>query len=172
MKLLAIDYGSRRLGLALSDPEGRLALPHETLSRRPNDVRGDLARLLGVVRAHEVKGIVMGQPASDLDADASPESLKTAREARRFASKLEATLREAGLQIVFWEQDERFSTQLAARALRQSGLRERTARERGLADSGAAAALLQTFLDRRAHLDPPRDFSDETSAIEKSCPSV
>lgn len=143
MKFLAIDYGAKRLGIALSDPEGRFAFPHQTYNRRTNDVRGDLAHLLALVRTHEVEGVVFGVPSGSSGSD------QTAGAARRLSEKLQNLCTDNNLNIEFFEQDERFSTQVVARGLRESGISEKSARERGLYDAGAAAELLQAFLDQR-----------------------
>ena len=143
MKLLAIDYGAKRLGLAMCDEAQTLALPHGTHARRVNDNRGDVAALLALMRAHQIGGVVMGAPAG------SDSSENTRDAARRFAGKLREAAIGAGLDMKFYEADERYSSALAARGLRESGVSMRRAREAGLIDAGAAAALLQTFLDAR-----------------------
>ena len=141
MKLLAIDYGAKRLGLAMCDEAQTLALPHGTYARRVNDSRGDIAALLSLMRAHRVGGVVMGAPAG------SSSSENTRDAAQRFAGKLRDAATNAGLDVKFYEVDERYSSALAARGLQASGVSTRRAREEGLIDAGAAAALLQTFLD-------------------------
>ena len=149
MKLLAIDYGAKRLGLALTDDAQTLAFPHGTHHRKPNDNRGDIAALLGLIRAHGVGGVVMGAP-SGLQSSA-----QTDEAARRFAAKLDEAAREAGLTLQWHRVDERYSSALAARGLRDSGVSTRRAREEGLLDAGAACALLQTFLDARQTTPSP-----------------
>ena len=151
MKLLAIDYGAKRLGLALSDDAQTFALPHGTHMRRPNDNRGDIAALLGLIRAHEVGGVVMGAPSG------SQSSVQTDQAAQRFAGKLDEAAREIGLELEWHRADERYSSALAARGLRESGISSRRAREEGWLDAGAACALLQTFLDTRQTAGFPPD---------------
>lgn len=157
MRLLALDFGAKRLGLALGDDESNLALPHGTYTRRPNDNNGDVAYLLGVIRAQAVEGLVLGIPSG------SEASEKTAAQARRFAGKLCQEAENAGFPLQMFEQDERFSTSLAAQSLRDSGVSSRTARENGLFDAGAAAAFLQTFLDKRQATPPDSSDSPETT---------
>lgn len=152
MTFLAIDYGARRLGLALSDTEGRLALPLDTHTRRPNDNRGDIATLIALIRARGVEGIVLGIPGG------SAQSEETAQIARRFVANLEKAAGEAGFSLSFFETDERFSTSQAHNELRGAGISTRQSRESGGAnsiDARSAAVFLQTFLDARndSHLD-------------------
>lgn len=146
MTFLALDYGVRRLGLALSDTDGRLALPFETQTRRPNDPRGDVAALLALIRARGVEAIVLGIPGGSAQSD------ETAKAARRFASQLEKAAQDVGLNLAFFETDERFSTSQAHNELRGAGVSTRQSRESGGAnsiDARSAAVFLQTFLDAR-----------------------
>ena len=149
MKLLAIDYGAKRLGLALCDEAETLALPHGTHHRRPNDTRGDVAALLATIRAHQVEGVVMGAPSG------SGASEQTRAAAEGFAGKLDEAARAQGLELAFFWGDERYSSALAARGLREGGVSARRAREGGLIDAGAACALLQLFLDARQTMPSP-----------------
>lgn len=159
MKFLGIDYGAKRLGLAIGDDAQTLALPHGTYTRRVNDTRGDVAALLSLIKAHEIGGIVMGTPAG------SASSEQTDAAAQRFAEKLREAARVAGLELEWHRADERYSSALAARGLRESGVSERRAREAGLFDAGAACALLQTFLDtRQTALPQISDMSAETDS--------
>lgn len=163
MTFLALDYGARRLGLALSDADGRLALPLETQTRRPNDGRGDIAALLALIRARGVEAIVLGIPGGSAQSD------ETAQQARRFATKLEAAAQEVGLNLAFFETDERFSTSQAHNELRGAGISTRQSRETGGAnsiDARAAAVFLQTFLDARnaGNLDSRRNAAEHLSS--------
>ncbi len=177
MIFLALDYGARRLGLALGDEDERFAWPLQTLTRRPNDTRGDLQNLLDLMRARGVTGLVLGVPGSaasdsqtslseapgaaisdltvpDAAASDSKSSAQTASEARRFAARLLDAARAAGLELAFFETDERFSSAQAHGELRAQGVPARISRDEGGAnsiDARAAAVFLQTFLDSRRH---------------------
>ncbi len=153
MKFLAIDYGARRLGLAIADEDDGFTLPHGTHTRKVNDNRGDIAAIIALVKAHEVDGIVMGEPASG-----SNSSENTSTAARNFAAKLEQAAVDAGLKLEFHRADERYTSALAAHGLRATGVSSRRAREEGLLDAGAAAVLLQTFLDARQTEAPPDEL--------------
>ena len=160
MKFLAIDYGAKRLGFAIADEANGLALPHGTHHRRANDNRGDIAAILSLIRAHEIGGVVMGEPASGSDS-----SDGTSSAAHNFAGKLEQGALEMGLNLQFHRADERYSSALASRGLRETGVSSRRARSEGLLDAGAAAALLQTFLDTR-QTETSRDELDNDSSSD------
>jgi putative Holliday junction resolvase len=160
MKLLALDFGSKRLGLALCDDEELFALPHGTYNRKPNDNRGDIVYLVSLIKAQEIKGLVLGIPSGSENSD------KTAAQARRFAENLRVELQAQGREIEIFEQDERFSTSLTASALRESGVSSKSARENGLFDAGAAAAFLQTFLDKRKAAQTNWDPSHEDKGLD------
>ena len=126
-RVLALDYGSARCGCALSDPTGTLATPIEVVER-PATRRG-MGRLLGLVRQHGVKQIVVGLPLG-LSGDDTAQTV----EAREFAARLAERL---GGRVPVDLYDERFTTSIAARG---SG--------RAHEDSRAAAVLLEDWLAR------------------------
>jgi putative Holliday junction resolvase len=132
-RLLGVDYGAVRVGLAISDPERRLASPLAVYERCGRDREAEYFRLL--VSAEEVGALVVGLPVH-LD---GREGQKAA-EARAFGAWLsEAT----GLSVTFW--DERFSTVEAESALWQAGLTHKKRKARR--DRVAAQILLQAYLD-------------------------
>ena len=128
-RVLALDYGSARCGCALSDPTGTLATPIEVVER-PATRRG-MGRLLGLVREHGVKQIVVGLPLG-LSGDDTAQTV----EAREFAARLAERL---GGRVPVDLYDERFTTRIA----QQSGGAS-TAE-----DSRAAAVLLEDWLASR-----------------------
>jgi putative Holliday junction resolvase len=160
MRYLAVDYGAKRLGLALCDPDEILVSPLATIER--TGARGDSARLLELVRAHQVEGIVFGVPRALQEDQVGPSEVA----ARNFTHSVRQNLSAKVPHLVFEEQDERFSTAQALRQGRESGLSQK----KGRSDSGAqsidarsAAVILQSFLDakaaRRAHqVDGELDF--------------
>jgi len=141
MRVLAIDPGTVRLGLALSDPSGLIAAPLQVLRRTAPD--RDLAQIAEISRRHGVERIVVGLPRRmDGTLDAAAEM------ARAFAGAVqEAT----GIQVELW--DERLTTVAAERHLVHAGARR--ARRRATVDAVAAALLLQNYLDFRAGQPPP-----------------
>ncbi len=142
MRVMGIDYGTVRVGVALSDPERRLASPFATLDAR----RGLLARLFEIIEAEEVDLVVVGRP---MRGDGSPGSLD-----ERIVHFAQALGRD-GLEVRFW--DEAYSTRRAEERLREAGAGSRAGRkagrrrrEEGRLDRAAAALILQEFLDALA----------------------
>jgi putative holliday junction resolvase len=135
-RLLAVDWGDVRIGLALSDAAQILASPLETLVRRPGK-RLPMPRFLELVAEHAPVGIVVGLP---LTGDGT--ETESAAAAREMAG---AIGRRTGLPIELW--DERMSTARALAAIREQGGRTRGRRED--VDALAAAVLLQHFMEAR-----------------------
>ncbi len=144
MKYLAVDYGARRLGLALSDDAGTLAFPHGTHTRRVNDLRGDVDYLVNLLKAHQVGAVVFGKPSGSEGSDA------TAAAAEKLAHKLAESSAEAGHPLTVVWCDERYSTAEVLKGLAQAGISQREARQADGAratDARAAAVILQSYLD-------------------------
>jgi putative Holliday junction resolvase len=135
-RLLAVDWGEVRLGLALSDETQTLASPLETLVRRRGK-RFPLGRFLELVANHAPAGLVVGLP---LTGEGEEEA--SAVSARALAGELGA---RSGLPVELW--DERVSTSRALAAIREQG--GSTRGRKGDVDSLAAAVLLQHYLDAR-----------------------
>jgi putative holliday junction resolvase len=133
-RVLGIDVGSVRIGLAVSDETRTLASPLATV---PNDPRTLWARLARELEDRQVERVVIGLPRM-LDGSEG----EAAEQARRFAAEL---ARRASPLIEFW--DERFTTAIAKRSLIEGGVRRRRRRE--VIDAVAAAVLLQSWLDAR-----------------------
>jgi putative pre-16S rRNA nuclease len=135
VRVLALDLGTRRIGVAISDFTGTVASPL-TVLERSKSLRNDHERIAAVVRKEEAELVVVGLPLS-LSGEEGP----AARAARTEANAL-ATL--VGVPIETF--DERLTTVTAERALTEAGVRGRARRQ--LVDKVAAAVLLQAFLDR------------------------
>ncbi|MDH3744876.1 MAG: Holliday junction resolvase RuvX [Acidobacteriota bacterium] len=133
MKVLAVDFGARRVGLAVSDPSGRLARPLTTLERH-ND-RSLVRRICEIVAAEGVGKLVLGDPVN-LDGKRGPAS----RGVRAFAEKLE---RASGLEPIFV--NESLTSREAEQRLRESGIDPRKHPDR--VDAVAAQIILQEALD-------------------------
>jgi putative Holliday junction resolvase len=136
MRSLGIDFGEKRIGLAISDPGGRLAVPLATLERR-ND-RSALRQIAEIAQREGVGRLILGEPV-DLHGNRGP----VAERVRRFGERL-AEL--TGLPVE-WV-DEALTSVEAAQRLRQAGVDTR--REPGRIDAVAAQILLQDALDRGA----------------------
>ena len=131
-RVLALDFGTRRVGVAVSDPLGISAQPHSVLDGTDPGLMGIIGRLAGDLG---VERIVVGLPLS-LDGSEGP----AAAAARRFAAEVAAS---TGLPVNLL--DERFTTVSAERVLVQAGLTGR--RRRVVRDRVAATVLLQSYLD-------------------------
>jgi len=136
-RILAVDYGRRRLGIALSDPTGTIAQPLTTLARRSGK-RPPVQAILELCEEHGVGALVVGLPLT-----LAGEETDWTREVREFAAGLGT---RSGLTVHLV--DERFTSAAATRAVRAVGLRRQARRERERVDASAAALILQAFLDR------------------------
>ena len=128
MRVLALDYGSARCGVALSDPTGTLATPLDAVER-PATKKG-FAALVALVREREVGRVVVGLPLGLSGAD-TPQTT----EARAFAERL-----RSALDVPVDLYDERFTTAIA----------QRSGGSAASEDSRAAAVLLEDWLARHA----------------------
>ena len=133
--VLALDYGEKPIGIAVSDPEGDFAFPAGVLERRGR--KQDLEALGRLARERNVVAVVVGLPLH-MDGRAGPE----AEAARAFAAALEAA---TGLPVTLL--DERWTSREAERALREMQPRRRK-RQRARLDDAAATLLLRTWLER------------------------
>jgi putative pre-16S rRNA nuclease len=135
-RLLAVDWGERRIGLAVSDETRLLAQPLLTLVRRAGK-RFPMRQLLSLLDAHAVAGVVVGLP---LDPDGSEGAAAAA--ARTLAADI---ARHSGRPVELW--DERLTTARALRAVRE--MAGSTRGRKGDVDALAAALLLQHYLDAK-----------------------
>lgn len=132
-RLLALDVGDRRIGIAVSDPTGLLATPVEVYVRRGKDA--DVAHLRSAADEYDAEGFIVGLPVN-MNGSEGPQAAKT----RDFAGALGA----AGYPVLLW--DERLSTVEAERRMAEAGRKKR----RGAvmrSDAEAAAVILETYLD-------------------------
>jgi putative Holliday junction resolvase len=152
-RLIGLDAGERRIGVAVSDPDQRLAVPLRTITRDRSG--SELRELSEIARQEEVAGLVIGMPVS-----LSGEEREQARRTREFAQEVALRL---NLPVAFW--DERLSSQEAERILASSGRQGRRgqsrrqqgrpstgsgrAADRGATDLVAATIILQAYLDSR-----------------------
>ncbi len=135
MKIMGLDFGEKRMGVAISDPGGKLARPLVTLVRKKECSWIDL--LAPLLREHGPDEIVIGYPRR---LDGSPGTL--ARKVDDLAAEME---RVSGVRVVL--RDESLTTVEAAEKLAESGMGRRA--RRGKIDVAAAAIILQDYLDSR-----------------------
>lgn len=136
-RLLAVDWGERRIGLALSDETQVLAQPLTTLTRRAGK-RFPMAQLLQQIAEHNVVGVIVGLPLDESGAEGD-----AAHSARDLADDIKR--RVADIEVAMW--DERMTTARVLAAVREMGGSTR-GRKADL-DAMAAALLLQHYLDSR-----------------------
>lgn len=137
MKYLAIDFGEKRVGLALSDPDGRLAFPHKTIYKTSRDKL--FAEVFEVVAQQNVEAIVLGLPEGPETQDGQPALI--VRQVHNFAGSLRRRC-ELPLYLV----DEFYTSQDAAQRLRDAGLSGQ--RLKDVLDQHAAARILEAFIEQ------------------------
>jgi putative Holliday junction resolvase len=135
VRALGLDVGERRIGVALSDPQGILATALTVIEAKSVD--DALRRIVALASENDVERIVVGLPIS-LDGSLGPQ----AQRVRSFAESLEAC---TDLPVVTW--DERYSTADAERVLVEAGVKREKRKKH--VDSVAAAFILQGYLDRQ-----------------------
>jgi len=135
LRLLGIDFGLKRIGLAISDDEGLWALPLTTLERR--DDRGAARQIARIVEQEKVGGLVLGEPLL-LDGSRG----EAAERVLRFAERLRRTL-DLPLELI----SETLTSAAAEERLREAGVDFRKNPQR--VDAVAAQILLQDALDRK-----------------------
>jgi putative Holliday junction resolvase len=132
MRYLGLDVGDRWIGVALSDPSGKLASPLTIIKR--SEEMADLEAIVGVINQHNVGRVIVGLPRS-MDGSLGVQAEKVADFTRKLGKHTE-------IPIEF--RDERLTTKLARRLMQAS----RTRKSQGKRDDAVAAAvLLQSFLD-------------------------
>ena len=137
MRVVGIDLGERRIGVAVSDSGGTLAVGHETVTRT-GDETADHAALARIVAETGAQRVVIGLPLS-LDGTEGRAARKVTAEAAAIGAFL-------GVPVELY--DERFTTVEASRALAGAGMRSRARRR--VVDEAAATVLLQSWLDGRS----------------------
>lgn len=136
MRILGLDYGSKTVGVAVSDPLGLTAQGIETIWRKEeNKLRQTLARIEQLIKEYQVERIVLGYP-KNMNNTIGERALKSLE----FKEKLE---RRTGLPVVMW--DERMTTMEAERVLIETGVRRENRKQH--LDEMAAVLILQGYMD-------------------------
>ncbi len=138
MRIMGLDFGSRTVGVAISDSLLLTAQGVEIIRRKEeNKLRQTLARIEELIVANEVEEIVLGLPKNMNDTEGVRVELT-----KEFKEKLE---RRTGLPVIFW--DERLTTVAADKAMMEAGIRRENRKD--YVDMIAATLILQGYLDRR-----------------------
>jgi putative Holliday junction resolvase len=140
-KFLALDYGSVRIGIALSDLNCSIAFGREVIS---ND-NSAIGKIKKIASAEEISGIILGYPLNlkgkktqqTLEVELFEEKLKSAFSGESFNH----------VEIIRW--DERFTSEIAARSMIESGMKKKKRMDKSNIDIISAALLLQSFLDSK-----------------------
>ncbi|HZZ66209.1 MAG TPA: Holliday junction resolvase RuvX [Candidatus Baltobacteraceae bacterium] len=135
MALLALDVGTKRIGLAVADPGNTFALPLTVIER--TNIRTDLARIAGIVQEYGVTELVVGDPVT-LSGQRGP----AAQTIDRFVEQLQEVFTGPVHRV-----DERMTTAQATKQLIAADVRR--SKRRTIVDKMAAALILETFLARR-----------------------
>ncbi|HJC51121.1 MAG TPA: Holliday junction resolvase RuvX [Candidatus Anaerostipes avistercoris] len=138
MRILGLDYGTKTVGVAVSDELGLTAQPLETITRKDaNKLRRTYARIEELVREYQVDSIVLG----------FPKNMNNTVGERGNATMdfRDALVRRTGVPVILW--DERLTTVASERVLIESGVRRENRKQ--VIDQIAASFILQGYLDSR-----------------------
>lgn len=136
MRIIGLDYGTKTVGVAVSDALMITAQPLETIERKSaNKLRQTLARIESIIEEYQAERIVLGYPKNMNNTIG-----ERAEAAEQFKEDLE---RRTGLEVILW--DERLSTVEAERILMDTGVRRENRKQ--YVDKMAAAVILQNYLD-------------------------
>jgi len=141
MRTLGIDFGLKRVGLALTDPRGSMAFPYKTIVRTTRE--GFFAEIVAILEREDVEAIVIGLPLT-----LSGEDSMTTRQVRNFAASLG---RRTELPITLM--DERLSSFAAAQDLAEAGITHGK-RLKAALDQQAAVRILQTWFQQKQDAAP------------------
>lgn len=137
MRVIGLDYGTKTVGVAVSDELMLTAQPYETIERKsPGKLRQTLAEIERVITEYNCVRIVLGYPKNMNNTEG-----ERVRATEEFKESLE---RRTGLEVILW--DERLTTVEAERILMESGVRRENRKQ--YIDKMAAAVILQNYLDR------------------------
>jgi putative Holliday junction resolvase len=133
-RILAIDYGLKRTGLAVTDPLKIIASPLETIA-----TENLISWIKDYIASEEVERIVVGMPLK-LDQSATHTTVPV--------QKLISMLKETFFSIRVDEQDERFTSKMALKSMIAGGMKKKDRRNKGNVDKISAAIILQSYLER------------------------
>ena len=157
MRILGIDFGDSRTGVAVSDPLGWTAQGLETIKGGMDETA---AQIVNLIRQYEAEAIVVGYPLN-MDGTAGFRAERT----DIFIESIRNQVGDGKIEIVKW--DERLSSAEAARVLKTSGGRptSRSVREKGRLDILSAAIILQSYLDSKSNSNSNRNTNNNSSKI-------
>jgi putative holliday junction resolvase len=136
-RILGLDYGSKRIGVAVSDPLRIIAKGISVIEQSPSMME----ELRALVVSYDVGEIVVGMPLT-----LKGEKRQTAEEVEKFMNRLHEAFNIPVVSI-----DERFTSQLAQETIRMMGVKKKQRQVKQTVDMTAAAIILQQYLDRHVH---------------------
>ena len=141
-KYLSIDYGLRRVGIAVSDEDKKYSFSRDFLY---ND-NSLFIKLLSLIKQEKISRIILGYPLN-LKSEKTSQTI----EVEKFKQKLESILQKNSLAIFVDLFDERLTSNMAKQSIISSGLKKKKRQDKGLVDSTAAQIILQDYMDSLAH---------------------
>jgi len=132
-RILAIDFGTKRIGLAITDPLKMFAIPFDTL---PNNI-STITAIVKIINEKNVKQIILGYPIKESGEETSISPL-----INKFKKELE---NKTGIQIQLV--DERYSSNIASKRILESVKSKKKRRDKSLIDKNAAAVILEDYLN-------------------------
>jgi putative Holliday junction resolvase len=135
-RIIAIDFGTKRIGLAVTDPLQIFASPLNTVSPEQFD-----SFIAGYLKTEEVNDFVIGYPVR-----MNNQPSESVRYINPFIKKLKKTYPEIHIHLV----DERFTSQMALRTIIEGGVKKKDRQDKSLVDKISASIILQSFLDNRS----------------------
>lgn len=139
-KYLGLDYGSQRVGIAISDESKKFSFSRNYLLNDKNL----FTRILDIIRNEKVEKIIIGYPIN-LKSEKTPQT----EEVEEFSKKLTDHMSSNSLKVEILYEDERFTSKLAQHNIISSGLNKKRRQDKGLTDSISAQIILQGFLDKK-----------------------
>jgi putative Holliday junction resolvase len=136
-RILAIDYGTKRIGLAVTDPLQIFASPLNTVS--PNEFDNFIS---GYLKTEEVEAFVIGYPVQ-----MNNQPSESVKYINPFIKKLKKAFPEKHIHLV----DERFTSQMALKTMIDGGVKKRDRQDKSMVDKISASIILQSFLDNRSN---------------------
>jgi putative Holliday junction resolvase len=136
-RILAIDYGTKRIGLAVTDPMQIFASPLITVS--PDELDNFIE---GYLKTEEVDAFIIGYPVQ-----MNNQPSESVKYINPFIKKLKKTFPEKHIHLV----DERFTSEMAFRTMIDGGVKKRDRQDKSMVDKISASIILQSFLDNRSN---------------------
>ena len=139
-KVIALDYGSVRIGVAMSDETGTIAFGKKVLANQPSM----LTQLLQMIQTENIREIVLGYPLN-----MKGEKTNQTLEVEKFENELKEFLSANGFEIAVKRWDERLTSKMAETSLITSGMKKKKRQDKGNLDIISAALILQSYLDSK-----------------------